>query len=83
MARAYCAAVGIAFRPDALAWRPESRPEWRPSERWHADASASNGFTAPGKNYGPVIDTHPALGAYLRHHLPFYEEMHARRLTVS
>ena len=41
---AYCAAVGLPFRPRALAWEPDERPEWRRSARWHVDASNSSGF---------------------------------------
>lgn len=28
------------------------------------------------------VERHPVLGAYLRHHLPYYEMLHARRLTA-
>jgi len=27
------------------------------------------------------VEGDPVLSGYLRHHLPFYEELHARRLT--
>ena len=49
--RAYCAHVGIGFRPHALRWEPSDRPD-------------------------------PMLGTYLAYHLPFYQELHQRRLMV-
>jgi hypothetical protein len=76
--RAYCAEVDIPYLPEALGWPPGSRPEWTPTERWHADVSASSGFTRPRKDYGLDVAAHPVLGEYLRHHLPFYEAMHNR-----
>ena len=79
--RAYCARVGIDFRPGALTWAPADRPEWQPSRRWHADVAASTGFTRGPDRPGVDIEGDPALSGYLRHHLPFYEELHARRLT--
>lgn len=80
--RAYCEAVSIPFLENALSWRPESRKEWRPSERWHADAGASSGFAAKrGTDYVDV-ETHPVLSGYLEHHLPFYEKLRAHRLAV-
>lgn len=82
MVRAYCAAVGISYRPDALSWQPGPRPEWQLTARWHADAGASSGFTRSANDYGLDVAAHPVLGEYLRYHLPFYEAMHARRLTV-
>jgi hypothetical protein len=82
MTRAYCARVGIDFVESSLAWRPESRPEWRPSHRWHVDVSESCGFRTARHDYGVDVAAHPVFGAYLRHHLPFYEELHAHRLLA-
>ncbi|MQY12866.1 hypothetical protein SRB5_30050 [Streptomyces sp. RB5] len=79
---AYCAAVGIPFVPDALNWRPESRREWEPSSRWHSDASASSGFAAKARPDYVDVARHPVLSGHLAHQLPFYERLHAHRLTV-
>jgi hypothetical protein len=47
----YCRAVGLEFIPQALEWepvRPDQEPEeWKPWERWHADAISSTGFEPP------------------------------------
>ncbi len=79
---AYCVQAGIDFLPGALTWQPSDRPEWQPSRRWHADAAASTGFArvAARPVTGPGQDSVPS--GYLRYHLPFYEKLHARRLTA-
>ena len=79
---AYCAQVGIEFRPEALTWKPDDRQEWAPSKRWHEAAAASTGFGTVAEEPGLDVQAHPVLGGYLRHHLPFYEQLRARRLTV-
>jgi hypothetical protein len=69
---AYCTAVGLPYRPEAMRWAPEHRPEWERTRKWHLDAGTSTGFTA-----GPArevrLDGH--LAGYLAHHRPFYELM--------
>jgi hypothetical protein len=90
---AYCAMVGIGFRPDALRWRPADRPEWELSRRWHADVAASTGLgdvgggdvgggDVGGGGIGVDVEGHPRLAGYLRHHLPYYEALYARRLRA-
>ncbi|MFD4551263.1 sulfotransferase family protein [Streptomyces sp. NPDC058466] len=78
--RAYCARVGIDFRPEALTWQPGARSEWQPSKQWHRDASASSGFEARRKKDYVDVDAHPVLGAYLEYHLPYYEKLLAHRV---
>ena len=72
---AYCDAVGLDFRPGALSWRPEDRPEWRASRRWHLDAIASSGFGLPDKQYAVTVDNDERLRSYYEHHRPFYERL--------
>ena len=78
----YCAWAGITFLPEALTWAPAELPEWALSRRWHADVAASSGLGGVVSRTGPDVERDPVLGAYLRHHLPYYEALHARRLTV-
>lgn len=84
---AYCARVGIPFLPGALRWRPAQRPEWEPSRRWHAEVAASGGFgdVEAGTAGQPGLDVErdPVSAAFLRHHLPYYEALHARRLAPA
>lgn len=79
---AYSRAVSISYQEEALNWRPESREEWQPSERWHRDVSTSSGFSAKRRDHRMDVAGHPVLGGYLEHHLPFYEKLHAHRLKV-
>lgn len=78
---AYCARVGIPHRPEALTWRPEDRPEWRPTARWHTTASSTGGFVRTGE-VGGDIEHDPVLRGHLLHHLPFYEELRRHRLRA-
>ena len=80
--KAYCARVGIDFRPEALTWQPYDRPEWEPSSRWHTDVAASTGFGNVAGKPGMDIERHPVLSKYLDYHLPFYEMLYTRRLAV-
>jgi hypothetical protein len=79
--QAWCSRVGIDFRPGALTWPPADRPEWQPSRRWHAEAAASTGFARMSARPTVDVERDPVLNGYLRHHLPFYERLHAQRLT--
>jgi hypothetical protein len=80
--RAYCARVGIEFRPHALAWQPSDRPEWQPFGNWFAGVAASSGLAEVRRrrNHGP--EQQPMLGTYLAYHLPFYQRLHERRLVI-
>ena len=80
--QAYCDRVGIDFRPAALTWQPADRPEWQPSQRWHADVAASTGFARTPAKPAAGLEQDPVLRGYLRYHLPFYEKLHERRLTA-
>jgi Sulfotransferase domain len=81
MVRAYCAAVGIPYLPQALAWRPGDRPDWQPSARWHEQAAASSGFTRTGARHRLDVESDSTLRGYLDHHLPYYQALHAARLV--
>lgn len=73
--RSWCEAVGLPYLEHALTWRPEDRPEWQRSRRWHVDASVSTGFGLPTKRYGATVDNHPLLHTYYQHNLPYYERL--------
>jgi hypothetical protein len=79
--RAYCAATGIPFVPEALSWQPAQRPEWQPSRRWHDTVAASTGFGAVSSGPAPVPDA--VTARYLAAHLPCYEALYARRLAPA
>ena len=74
--QAYCAAVGLSYRPEALRWQPGDQAEWRRTARWHVEAAASSGFqAAAGSSYEVTVANHDGLRAYYDHHLPFYERL--------
>lgn len=80
--RAYCAHVKLEFMPDALRWSSGGREEWKRTSRWHLAASESIGFMPTDTRYDVNVDNDDTLAAYHRHHLPFYELLHARRITA-
>lgn len=45
---AWCAAVGLDHRPEALTWEPGMRPEWPLWTDWYENVAASSGFAPPG-----------------------------------
>jgi len=80
---AYCAAVGLPFRPRALTWEHGERPEWRRSARWHVDVSASSGFERRERVYPHTVENSRDLARFAAHHRPFYEQLYAQRLDVT
>lgn len=79
--KSYCERVGIPYLPEAMTWEAGERDEWAPSGRWHADAANSTGFVRITEDNDIDVEAHPVYGDHLRHHLPFYEMLHARRLA--
>lgn len=55
---AWCDAVGIDQRVDALSWQPGMRPEWPMWQSWYTAAAASTDFAPPS-------------AAPARHDIPF------------
>jgi hypothetical protein len=81
--RAYCSLMRLSFDPEAMHWAAGPRPEWRRTQRWHENASASEGFTrAEPSCYRHTVDNHPMLAECYRHQLPAYEYLYQRRLIA-
>jgi Sulfotransferase domain len=80
---AYCSAVGLPFKPQALSWQPGERREWRRSARWHADVSASSGFERRERVYRHTVENSADLARFAAHHRPFYEQLYAQRMDVT
>jgi len=78
--RAYCGAIGLAYKPEAMRWEAGDRPEWERTAEWHVAAGRSTGFvTAPPR---PVrLDGH--LRDYYAHHRPYYDRMISHALSLS
>lgn len=79
-AAAYCAAVELPFRPEALSWEAGDQVEWRRSARWHTGVRDSTTVERRSREYERTIDIDPALRAIYDHHAPFYEELRRHRL---
>ncbi len=75
-----CAALGIEFLPQMLAWAPGRRATdgvWAP--HWYAAVEASSGF----EPWRPKsIELPPALHALLDECRPWYEKLYALRLAA-
>jgi hypothetical protein len=72
---AYCAALGLPARPDALTWASQDRPEWQRHRAWHLEAIASTGFRDSAKTYPATVDNNAALRSFYDYHYPFYERI--------
>jgi len=77
---AYCAAVGIEHRPEALSWEAGAVEEWQGWAAWHCDAEASSGIEAPASEAGDALPARVRRVAELCQ--PHYEHLYARRLDV-
>jgi sulfotransferase family protein len=77
----YCRQVEIPYLPEALSWQPGMVQEWRRTARWHTSTGESNGFRRTDRPAEFDVAGHPVLGEYLRYHLPYYQQLHERRLS--
>lgn len=81
--KAYCAHIGIDFRPHALTWQPSVRPEWQGGfSHWFTNVAASSGLAEVPGGHRLDADQHPMLSTYLAYHLPFYQKLYERRLVA-
>lgn len=78
---AYCAAVGIEHREDALSWDAGAVREWQGWAEWHRDAEQSSTILPPASD--GAADRLPARVQHMVELCrPHYERLHAERLTV-
>jgi hypothetical protein len=80
---AYCAAVGLPHRTDALRWTPAARPEWRRTDRWHQRVNHSTGIEATSTAYARTVHNDPVLARLAAHHEPFYRLLWQQRLVLE
>lgn len=78
--RAYCAAVGIPFVPEALNWQPGMRSEWQATSKWHQSTSQTAGFARGDGKGAETVEADPVLRSYRDYHQPYYEELRAAAL---
>lgn len=79
---AYCATVGIPYRPEAMSWDSGMQRSWQQTGRWHESTSRTRGFERVPAGGRPVEEVRrdPVLAGYLDHHLPHYERLRAAAL---
>ncbi|WDZ84866.1 hypothetical protein [Micromonospora cathayae] len=80
---AWCAAVGLPYRPEALTWDPGERAEWRRTRIWHLDVERTAGFRPVDKDFAVTVDNDPTLRAYHAYHLPFYQRLIQHAIPVE
>jgi len=78
---AWCEAVGLDHRPEALHWEPGLRPEWPLWHEWFAGVAGSTGFAPlrPAPERGATTGRADLLEQALRQ----YEELAAHRLRQA
>lgn len=84
--RAYCAAVGIDFKPEALEWDAGDRSEvsWygEGTGPWHDNLRESTGIQKPKTEYAPLEDT-PRLFEMYERCLPLFAELEEHAITLT
>lgn len=86
--RAYCAAVGIDFIPEALDWeaktkaRKENAVTWNKDEHGFHDALKASKSLAPQKREYPPLDSNADMLRLYKASLPHYRALFAERLRI-
>ena len=85
MTRAFCDAVGIPFRPDALTWEPGAdagQYSWWDGGSFHANLKASTGLRRQKRRYVDLDKTPMRVQRVHRRMMPHYLHLHAHRITL-
>ncbi|HEY6744655.1 MAG TPA: hypothetical protein VI357_02950 [Mycobacteriales bacterium] len=77
---AYCDAIGLPYKPEAMRWQAGERPEWERTARWHVTAGRTSGFLTTPPREVPLTGH---LRDYYDFHRPFYDRMLAHALTLT
>lgn len=82
---AWCAAVGIAFRPQALSWAPGPRDEvsWWDSGVFHANLRNSDGLKPQTRKYIDLDAAPDRVKDVYAGALPHYQHLHKHRLQID
>ncbi len=79
---AWCEAVGIDFKPEALEWNTSRASEmtWYETGTWHNNLSQSTALAPQQRDYVPIDHNQLLIDAY-EACLPHYQALHQHRLT--
>lgn len=79
---AWCGAVSISFKPEALSWEPGDRDEvsWYDDGSWHENLRNSDGLKPQPRRYIDISEAPDRVKEIYEICLPHYEHMHAHRL---
>ena len=82
---AYCEAVGIAFMPEALSWKPGAREEvsWYDGGSWHQNLRDSDGLKPQPRSYIDISEAPDRVKEIYEIILPHYRHLHGHRLTAA
>ena len=83
--KAYCDAVNIEFKPEALSWEPGNRDEvsWYDGGSWHANLRDSDGLKAQPRRYIDISEAPDRVKEIYDICLPHYEHLYTHRLQAT
>ena len=84
---AWCDAIGVEYKPEAMNWKPEWRPEYDHCKGFYGDVSGSTGiqknmeaFMYDERVVECLFEDLPMLKMIYEYTLPYYEELYPYRL---
>ncbi len=82
---AWCQAVGIPFKPEALSWTAGARDEvsWYDGGSWHENLRDSDGLKPQPRRYIDIADAPARVREIYDLVLPHYRHLHAHRLCAK
>ncbi len=81
---AWCQAMGISFKPEALSWEPGDRDEvsWWDGGSFHDNLRNSSGLKPQPRTSADLSEAPTRVQELVESILPHYEHMHATRLSA-
>lgn len=81
--RAYCAAVGIPFIPEALEWESERKSDfvYLHDVDWHRNLNQSTGLQRPDNAPRPTVETDPRLRELVEEVAPIHRRLEQHKLV--
>lgn len=77
--RAWCGAMSVDFRPDALTWEPGFQPQWQLWPDWYGGVAESSGFEPARVGPPPALEDRRQADLCARA-TPIYERLRERAI---